>query len=184
MRKVFLGAASALALMVSAPAAAAEFYTFDFTALTPGTPITSHNGSFILKLDGSSLTLAAVDFSVGSTVFDTTNTGTLLDFYQNIGGTFFGVEFGASGFDDFDLRLDFADPLDPTTFSPIDFWYTTVGYDNVAFAFDQNLTVTLIRTSSSIPESSTWALMLLGFGCAGMAIRYRRRQSRNLAKVG
>lgn len=175
MRKFFLGLLSAFAFCASAPVSAAQFFDFDFTASTPSTPITAHSGSFTIEIDGSSIYLTAINFSVGSTTFDMTNTGFVLDYYYTIGGTFSGTEFGAAGYDDFALRLAFTDPLDPTTFTPHDFWYTTAGYDNIAFAFSDDMTLVLRDVATSVPEPSTWALMLLGFGAIGLSMRHGRR---------
>jgi hypothetical protein len=39
------------------------------------------------------------------------------------------------------------------------------------------LDVAVSGTASAVPEPATWAMMLLGFGMIGMAVRSRRRQS-------
>jgi PEP-CTERM motif len=39
------------------------------------------------------------------------------------------------------------------------------------------LDITGVTTASAVPEASTWALMLVGFGMAGSALRARRRVS-------
>jgi opacity protein-like surface antigen len=39
----------------------------------------------------------------------------------------------------------------------------------------------IVTTTGGVPEPATWALMLIGFGTAGFALRHRRRTSAALA---
>ena len=50
------------------------------------------------------------------------------------------------------------------------------GVDMFTLNFNSSSTVTLFQTGgNSVPEPGTWAMMLLGFGAAGAAMRRRRR---------
>lgn len=50
------------------------------------------------------------------------------------------------------------------------------GGQDEAFGLDA-FRITLDATDSGVPEPSTWALMLMGFGAIGGAMRFRRRQA-------
>ena len=45
------------------------------------------------------------------------------------------------------------------------------------------ITVTIGRNNAAVPEPSTWAMMLMGFGAAGAAMRRSRRRTTALAQI-
>jgi len=72
-------------------------------------------------------------------------------------------------------------PVSPT--SPVDFAYSdALGGGKVQFVRYQVLTtngvnpgLSDISFAGSVPEASTWAMMLVGFGLMGVGLRYRRK---------
>ena len=48
------------------------------------------------------------------------------------------------------------------------------GVDSFTLNFNSSSTVTLFQTGNQVPEPGTWAMMLLGFGVVGSAMRRRR----------
>ncbi|WP_232366616.1 PEPxxWA-CTERM sorting domain-containing protein [Alteripontixanthobacter muriae] len=170
MRKAFLRAsiAGALALWSSNALAATVVETYQFSATTDG-PITSHSGTFSFSYDNEAAfdpTLLSIDFSLGDFIFDASNTGIVAE------GE--GFLLGAStpngirpGTNDFILLKT------SRTF----FLYTVPGF---GFAEDRNPQLELV--SGAVPEPSTWAMMLLGFGFIGGAMRSaKRRQKMNVS---
>lgn len=96
-------------------------------------------------------------------------------------GPTFDIDF-FSGAKDGGLRLTDADSGDLAAFSgPV--LYSSAG-NNIRFnTGDFDLTPTAggsssrltITTAAAVPEPATWAMMILGFGVAGAALRSRRR---------
>lgn len=65
-------------------------------------------------------------------------------------------------------------PLDPASVLPF-------GYANLQFSGFRNVQLRNLSISA-VPEPSTWAMMLLGFGAMGVSMR-RRRRTHNLLQV-
>jgi len=61
---------------------------------------------------------------------------------------------------------------DPAAFAPSGFEVREIGVDK-AKRPRLAITVSTARTESIVPEVATWALMAIGFGLAGSAIRAR-----------
>ena len=64
----------------------------------------------------------------------------------------------------------------------------TIGLDTFTLAFNAASTVTLFQTGSpppppGVPEPATWAMMLMGFGAAGTALRRSRRKNSKLLQI-
>lgn len=59
-----------------------------------------------------------------------------------------------------------------TNYASLDSGNTTSIWNNQGMAG-----VTFTRIDAAVPEPETWALMLLGFGAAGLALRSRRKRS-------
>jgi hypothetical protein len=173
MRKIAL-ALAATAISIAAPAQAAILTTnYSFTG--------SATGTFSLDCDDASdvCSLSAFDMLLGTTTFDTSNAGLIVvndgGFpvssvvgYQ-IGGTPSGVNgltVGPTSVDDF--LFFFANPR--TT--PVTVGFTTVLAGSQSGASGQ-ITISL-AAANSVPEPAAWALMLLGFGAIGVAMRRRK----------
>lgn len=54
--------------------------------------------------------------------------------------------------------------------------YYQNAYHNFGDPFD-NLTFSITAVTAGVPEPATWAMMLIGFGAIGVALRRRRRTS-------
>ncbi len=75
------------------------------------------------------------------------------------------------------------------TFTPVDRFYglrfasNGIAYNGFAGVSGDGSTITKIgfAAAGGVPEPSTWALMIAGFGGIGLAMRRRRRQSRAAA---
>jgi hypothetical protein len=158
-------------LALASPAAATiETQDYTFTVTAPG-PIPSHSGSFTLTYDtiANSYTLQSIDYSIGSTIFDTANTAVEsfvfgFSLYGTVNGP--GLQVNA---DDFFLTND-----------PVEFGYTTQGdFSPHTIFFDAN--AIQITRLSGVPEPAAWAFMLLGFGGVGLMLRSRQRSRTVLA---
>ena len=197
-RTLCLSAAAAAALLVaSAPAQAAmvtDTYTFNFSNFIDvggslPSPISAIHGSVTLTfdptLDADSVTAGVVvnyltgvtvDSPIGYTYFAPTSPGGVA--FLAIGGTAFDSDFIAFGTNDLAVNYKFTDPAHPQLALCSDGYAcgtappSTVasGYTLAAFPNDGWLVGT-----GSVPEPTVWAMMLLGFGLAGTALRGRRR---------
>jgi len=65
--------------------------------------------------------------------------------------------------------IDTANPFDGIRFS------TNTGGD--VFGFDDMIVGDPAQVTGGVPEPTTWAMMLLGFGAIGFSIRRSRRES-------
>jgi len=197
--------AASAALVAMAPAQAATVTeTYDFTLgnfVDPfagaTAPVSTVTASFTLTFDPtvsysnetSGITVNALNLTLDSAVgFSTYPGATPTDpYFISIGGIENGAGDVFGGTNDFVLQLEFANeaslgsptlPLcsDPGYFcgpAPADSYasgYTSSGYPNSFFAATS-------ASVAAVPEPATWAMMLVGFGGLGAAMRSRRKQS-------
>jgi len=161
MNRVF-ATASALMLAIAAPAEAAVVTT-DYT-VSGGT-----SGSFTLDFDtvASTYTLTALNLTIpgGSTNFTTANSGLQFPLGPTLtlGGNVSGADniLVSGGLDDFLVSFDATLASQSTTMS-----YFVAGSRDVPFT-----SVTISQGAAVVPEPASWALMLLGFGAIGLAMR-------------
>jgi hypothetical protein len=177
MRKMFSAAVAALALTLSAPAAAAIVVTdYSFTANTVGGLPTAQSGTFSVAYNDANpsapFTLTGLNLTIGSTLFTTANTWVL----QSPGGFNIAGGFQFQGFsvlegtDDFTLSfVTSGGQLVPYFFESTRAGLTGIGSSDVA----HGLAVT--QLTGAVPEPATWAMMILGFGGIGFAMRRRRK---------
>ena len=189
MRKFSLATAAAAALCLGAPAQA-TITDYTFTGALAGT------GSFSVYVDSTSITdpsnpptiyLTAFSYTLGSTTFSlgSVDSASLNPTAIAVGGTDAGV-FGLLGSATDDFIFDFnACAFDgvpgsfhcvPQTQSQVQDITFRVGTDGVLNA-DQ-ITISVAGQdggghTGSLPEPATWAMMLLGFGAVGLALRRR-----------
>ena len=163
------------------PLAAGFTLTTSLAGIVTGSTATSaqpaySDGSAYLSVNaGGSATLAnAVDGYHSVSIFlgsiDSFNAVDLLDNLGNVIATWPGWAFttpanGNQVLPNTNRRVTFTRGGNDALIGGLRFrsQYNSLEVDNVVFA---------------VPESSTWAMMLLGFGLAGMAIRSRRRRTR------
>ena len=131
------------------------------------------SGTFSLDEDTTTLafTLTAANLTLGSTLFDLSNTG-----FQPaiLGGTVSdvnGITTGA-GVDDFYLVFGAEGPFP----QPGIFDYFIAGSQGIV---ESQLAVTLVP--DPVPEPATWGMMMVGFAGIGFVIRRRRKPA--LAQV-
>ena len=183
MRKMILLAAVA-ACSLASPAVAAT--TVDFTATnviriagTDAPPLTSVNGTFTYDYTGgNALTLTAFSLDLGSTHFGLPSVGSTFNIVNGslqIGGLANGGISNLLGTtNDFVLTLTF-DPLTGTGTSGA-FQFTTANTNSFFLA-------TTASSAAAVPEPATWAMMLLGFGGIGFAMRRGRKHTGRLLQV-
>jgi hypothetical protein len=99
------------------------------------------------------------------------NGATIVDFATLlVGQTIIGIHFGNGT----------GGPGNATAFYLFD---AGAGLDTLGINWGASSNIILYQTGSAVPEPGTWAMMLLGFGMAGFAIRRRRKTSGLLAAV-
>ncbi|WP_126174642.1 PEPxxWA-CTERM sorting domain-containing protein [Altericroceibacterium xinjiangense] len=167
----FLYISCALSALFAVPAQAATIIeSYNFSAITTG-PITNHSGSFSFSYEDTdpfNLTLRSIDFSLNDFAFDTSNTG--LELLRS-GPLLAGLENGT--------RV--------VTHGTNDFWLVRQsGVWNFVYSvpgFGAAQGTAQVELASAIPEPTTWAMMLLGFGAIGFAMRKpgRRKVSASYA---
>lgn len=168
---IYLLAGLALSATMAAAPASAALLTFDVTG--------SRTATFNLDSNAvpSRFTTSAL---VGDQIF-----------FNSVAGTFGGV----AGIADINFGSGLIASLNingvsPTSFSGQFSGATLFGgtpanpvFNTGTFAlsgplFSQaSLTIRNASVSSAVPESATWAMMLVGFGAVGAASRYRRRKT-------
>jgi hypothetical protein len=176
----------ALSIFLAVPAhAATVIESWTFEATTDG-PFTSHSGSFSFSYDQEgpfSPTLLSVDFRIGDLVFDTSNTGIEpFDTTFVIGGLTRGIR---------PLRLPITETTADWMFYVIPsesyFGYvvsnSTSVYPDRELSFTRNVsTLGNPGSSPAVPEPETWAMLVLGFGIVGTALRSARARTRIAAR--
>jgi PEP-CTERM motif len=152
--------ASALWLLSLSPAAAAEI--LDYTASGDAT------GTFSLSLDAGVYTLNSVALTIAGQTFDRSTTGLLTDQRNpSLGGLVSGPAI-LSGF-----TSDFFFSFNPAAAQQT----TAVTYITPSSALATRGFASITRVAA-VPEPSTWAMMLIGFGAVGYSMRRRRTQVR------
>ena len=123
-------------------------------------------GSF--DYDATTGILSNVDYTRGSDHF---TTGSLYSGLSDPSEVYFGP-FGTSDYDVYQFANSLADG----------------GTDTITQAFHPAITIdaggsVTSGSTGAIPEPATWALMLVGFGGLGAAMRAHRRTNRDLAAL-
>lgn len=155
MRKLALILAAAAALSVSAPARATTIVK-DYGVTGTAT------GTFRLLFDTNTslFSLTALNLLIGGTSWTTANAGLAqTPTYLAIGGNASGFDVLDPANDDFRFRID------------------TSGGLNSFFDIFVEVTPRQFSGQSAareMPEPATWAMLLLGFGAIGLAMRRRR----------
>ena len=180
MKRVMTAAlAATAALSLAAPAQAAVTIKNFKVAGAVG------SGTFSLAFDNltSTYSLSALNFTVvgASTTFDTSNSGVavIAPNVLEIGGTVYGVgNFAGEIANPVD---DFAFEFDPTlVFQSGQLNYLSYALGNpptpggIAYS-------SVPETITAVPEPSTWAMFLLGFGAMGIAIGRKKQAQSQLA---
>lgn len=176
------GALVAACLSASAASAATitrhyEFVASDFS----GGPLAQVTGTFSLTFDpfvSSSGLLDALSVSHPGLTLTKANTaysysyGGVPQFSPlTIGGTVGGVSTVSTGASDFSLSFLGAG-TDPLSVLPLNFTYSTGSGQSWSGTFQ----VSTYTPAAQVPEPGIWAMMIVGFGLAGAALRSRGRE--------
>jgi hypothetical protein len=134
---------------------------FDFGAIPPPAPLDPWTGSFAVTYDPS------VNNDVGSPVdsFSSNHDFGSFSFVYDGGALIVGTDCGGGGcgLNGFLVSAAFGDGL--------------AGYsEGAGFLFLGSGSLTLVGEVTAVPESSTWAMMILGFAGVGF-MAYRRRSN-------
>ena len=175
MRLALVVAGMAAALS-STPASAAQFM-FDFTSTSTlfGSPPISGTGVFttsdvVTRIGGQdALAITGISGLINGTtaitgLFDAPGNPT---YYYFTSGPFFldgsGVRFNAGSFTNISFFAQ-------STIQPPNNPYRVTGFGTIL----ATVNATSSPVTAAVPEPATWAMMLLGFGAVGYAMRRRR----------
>jgi hypothetical protein len=171
MRKLLLGVVGATALAVGSAAGAvvtvdsstttvdgpttvADVTTIGFTQAQLGSPTFMEDVVFTNTLAG----LYSITLTTSSPAVDFTSA-----VLSGLGGPYNLIEIDDDGTNEF-WRLANPVTLDPSTYT-----LTINGNNSGAGSLGGSITI-----RQAVPEPATWAMMLLGFGAVGFAMRRRR----------
>ncbi|RYF20060.1 MAG: PEP-CTERM sorting domain-containing protein [Oxalobacteraceae bacterium] len=181
------GLLASTALLLAVPASAADFY-FAFASDLSDPQVSNGVNSVvfgrILGLADSGASSATSVIIDGFTSGAFTNVPTDAALWTTQFSNSFVVENGVitsalfhaernfmGSFDQLYLNVDIGTYQGPTN-------YASVGVDNTISVWNNLGFDTLVfETAAVVPEPATWAMMLVGFGMLGGALRYRRRSS-------
>ena len=172
---------AALAFFAAAPASAALTIVADCDATRPDPDAVACGGYYAGNLNSNNATdeadlQTALDLllGVGTIDYEFTEVEGTKDFFDNSGGilTFdealfgqqvFSLHFGGAGEFDGDVTVLYL------------FDFGTEGGTSVDLSQDGFSNGIIITPPGGVPEPATWAMMLMGFGAAGYALRRRRK---------
>lgn len=147
--------------------------------------VPAHAQALTFELTGSRIATFTLDDSIP----DSFNTSALIGdqiFFNNIAGNFGGmagtgnISFGTNLIADFNIQsanLGFTQLSGPDALftGPASNPTFTLGTFNLSGGFTAGpATLTISQAVAAVPEPGTWAMMLLGFGAIGFAVRRRR----------
>jgi hypothetical protein len=142
-------------MVYDGPTAVADVTVIGFTDANLSSPTFSEN----LILTNTLAGLYSITLTTSSPGVDFTSA-----ILSGLGGPYNLVEINDDGTNEF-WRLANPITLDPSTYT-----LTINGTNNSAGSLGGSITI-----SSPIPEPGTWAMLLIGFGTVGYAIRRRRK---------
>lgn len=173
------GALATACLFASAASAATVTRSFQFhaTGFQADAPLADVTGTFTLtfdplgsssgSLDALSISHPGLGFSSASTGFSYVFGGMPQFSPLTVGGLAGGVGAVSPGVSDFAISFMGAG-TDPFSYLPLNFTYST----GTGQTWSGDFQVTTY-TPAPIPEPGVWAMMILGFGLAGQALRSR-----------
>lgn len=169
MKKLLIALVAILAGLVAAPAAA-QTYTFTITETTGGT--SKFFASFQLTGAPDIDTSSRIEFfDVAVTFANGVRNVDFVAFYDRPDG-------GLTFYDDGAFFLSTESVFDEQAFRRGSNGKFSGFIENGGYALqgDQNFTgrTFTLSISQTVPEPSTWAMMILGFGLAGYALRRKR----------
>lgn len=183
--------AAAAALPVAPVSAAVIAKDLAFTVSNAAGPIANHSGTFSFQYDEdnfSTATLTAIDFSIGGSAFDLSTAGLVsagAGWY--LIGLVNGAAISSSGPADFWLGFSEATlaprgGMDDGSGMPIPgtaFRYHASGVTgHFSPSSNSDIKIYDLTATAAVPEPTTWALMIVGFGAIGGAMRRGRLPSR------
>ena len=168
-----LGAVSAVALVLGSTAAQAGVrYDFQaFTSFATGNPMDTFSGSFSYLAPSFITSTRTIDVGDLSSCTATGNLGAATCRPQDI------VIDAGFALVQFNFFTATAEPIGIAYYFNATDFAAAGNYDSQLLGADQFATLTVTNLGGggpAVPEPSTWALMIGGFGLAGAALRRRR----------
>ena len=174
MKKFVFGMATAM-LLVASPAYAAPLL-FNFSG---------PSGTAIFQLDSNPTPNSSQTF-IGSDQFSFSNVAGI---FGGIAGTASTISFGNGIFASLSINaanLGFTQFNAPTLFtgSPNSPTFLTGTFTLInPFFGNGTLTISPVTVAAAVPEPATWAMMLVGFGAMGGALRRRQKVATRIRYV-
>jgi hypothetical protein len=199
MKKLIIGLAASIGMATSANASTvlSENFESGLGVFTPSGQVATYTGTDYIPCCGTSGSASAMSNHFASFGAGNQPSGTLTTAFNTLAGEIYHLSFdyGALGNGTDALSMSLPDYALTFTFFPvannnmdttfqtatfdilgnggaITLQFTSAGTDNVDAILD-NVLIT-DRFAPGVPEPATWAMMLLGFGAMGMALRRRR----------
>jgi hypothetical protein len=166
--KMTMKALSAAALMAGTLATApSDAATYTFVGTTSN-PLKTFVGSFDLAGSAADYSLTSFSGTFDGFSYTLANTGlsNLGDGRINIGGIQGGT-IGVSGISN-DFFTNYFVPSAGTVIAPFGFITSTNN-------FNSNISFAITQATGAVPEPATWAMMILGMGAVGFAMRRKSK---------
>lgn len=169
---VLLGAALALIPAHAGATVITRAFTINASGFDAGAPVDPVKGTFTVTYD-TAVSVSNVTSGISATGFNLPFDGPLSFTYD--GGNALYIGAGAMGVTSAtrDFGINLFDPNTASVLSTSNFIYSvpSLGFFQT---FNTRATAVTLPAAAPVPEPATWAMLLVGFGAIGFAMRRKR----------